>query len=264
MATNDKSPLAMAVKIVDPTTSSYQVQVFSTGQLSVSGSVTATISTSGNQDVNIARVNGQTVTASSGTVSSGTMRMTLATNDPAVTALEILDNTVGPRIGTAATSASLVAGIYNSGSVMAPTSGQQVVVQLTSVAAVKVGAVDSAGAELNYSLPVAVSTGYPTTKSLARGVISSSTFTGATVLVPSSSGQTTRVHRIYFAITTASAVRFLNGSTAMTGDIGIGANGTLFFDLSSEPWFATSSSQSFGISATVTTAMNGSVEYITS
>lgn len=222
MATNDKSPLALPVKIVDPTTSSFQAQVTSTGALVVSA-------------------------AAGGGFGTGA-----------------IDSIVGPTgPGTAASSAGVMAGIYNN-STLVPTSGQMVAFQLTSTAALKVGAVDSAGAQLNYSLPVAVSTGFPTVKSLARGVISSATFTGATVLVPSSSGQTTRVHRIYFTITTASAVRFLNGSTAMTGDMGIGANGTLFMDLSSEPWFITSSSQSFGISATVTTAMNGSVEYITS
>lgn len=235
MATNDKSPLALQAKIVDPTTSSYQVQVYSTGQLAVSGSVTATISTASNQDVNLARIGGA-----------------------------VVSTWIGSKLGTAATSAALVAGVYNAGAALAPTSAQMSVIQLTSVAAVKVGAVDSAGAELNYSLPVSVTTGYPTTKSLARAVLSSSAFNGATVIVPSSSGQTTRVHRIYFTITTASAVRFLNGSTAMTGDMGIGANGSLFMDLSSEPWFITASSSSFGISTTVTTAVNGSVEYITS
>lgn len=224
MATNDKSPLALPVKIVDPTTSSYQVQVTSTGALSVAP------------------------------VSGG-----------GAVVFSAIDNVVGPRgPGTAASSSALVAGVYNGGAALAPTSGQQVVMQLTSVAALKVASVDSAGAELNYSLPVAVSTGYPTTKSLARAVLSSATFVNATVIVASSSAQTTRVHRLYFTITTASAVQFLNGSTAMTGNMTIGANGSMFLDLSSEPWFITSTNQSFSISATVTTAINGSVEYITS
>jgi len=222
MAANDQSPLALPVKIVDPTTSSYQATVTQAGALLVSA-------------------------AAGGGFGTGA-----------------IDNIVGPTgPGTAASSAGVVAGIYNN-SVLAPTSGQMVALQLNGVAALKVAIISSSGTELNYSNPVAVTTGFVSTAALTKAAISSATMLGATILVPSSSGQTTRVHRIYFTVGTGTQVSFLNGSTALTGQMLLNAGGGIFMDLSSEPWFITGTNQSFGISTTSTSAVNGRVEYLTS
>lgn len=50
------------------------------------------VGTDGRQDVNVGQVAGATITAGAGAVAAGTPRMTLASNDPAVTALEIIDD----------------------------------------------------------------------------------------------------------------------------------------------------------------------------
>ena len=47
-----------------------------------------------NEPFNVAQVNGSTVTAGAGAVTAGTQRVTLASDDPAVTSLGVLDNTV--------------------------------------------------------------------------------------------------------------------------------------------------------------------------
>lgn len=58
--------------------------------LPITGTVTST--PSGTQDTNLKQVNGTTATSGAGAVTAGTQRTTLASDDPAVTSLGVLDD----------------------------------------------------------------------------------------------------------------------------------------------------------------------------
>lgn len=58
------------------------------GSLTVDG----TVSITANSSVNLSQVNGSSVAANTGVITAGTQRITLATDDPAVTSLAILDD----------------------------------------------------------------------------------------------------------------------------------------------------------------------------
>lgn len=80
--------MANATKVQIVGEDGYAVKVNSAGALEVD----ATLTPSGTQDVNLTQVGGAAVTAGAGAVAAGTLRATLASNDPAVVALQIMDD----------------------------------------------------------------------------------------------------------------------------------------------------------------------------
>lgn len=77
-------------RVVDKDEATYILKVNPDGSLNV----TAAITPSGTQDVNLTKVAGTAVTAGAGSVTAGTQRNTLASDDPAVTALQTFSQAV--------------------------------------------------------------------------------------------------------------------------------------------------------------------------
>lgn len=85
--------------------------------------VGATFSPSGTQDVNVKQIGGTAVTAGAGIVTAGTQRITLASDDPGVVSLQLIDDSVQTTGSTVATK-SILAGIRNSAGNQAAIQGQ--------------------------------------------------------------------------------------------------------------------------------------------
>lgn len=201
--------------------------------------------------------------------------MAVGLNDgaPLATQAKIVDPTSSAYAAQVYSDGKLaVSGSFTAGSISISGSASVNITQIAGVnvstsgpaGALAVSVVTSSGSVLDYSQPVGISTAFMPTKTLATAILSSATFTGLNTIVASVSGQTTRIYRLFFTVGTASQISFFNGSASLSGQMNLAASGGMVLDLSSEPWFITSSNQSFGISATVTTALNGRVEYITS
>lgn len=116
---------------------------------------------------NIAEVAGATVTAGAGAVAAGTLRVTLASNDPAVTALQLLDNAVSgagfniTQIGGAA--APIGAGLEATAlRVTLPTDGTGVIAGVTTVASLTSGNVGGFTAVVQSTVVMSAAGAYAT------------------------------------------------------------------------------------------------------
>lgn len=84
---------------------------------------------------------------------------------------------------------------------------------------------------------------------------------GTSTLVAASGTTTVRAFRLLLAISTATNLTFLNGTTALTGPMPVGANGSIVLDYSGEPWFSTSASSTLSILSSVTSQLSGAIYY---
>lgn len=228
------------ITVADKATASLQLDA--SGNLKVANSG----SPSGTQDVNLTQIAGQSVTAGAGAVAAGTLRVTQASDSPAVTALQLLDNAVGTVAGgTAATASLLAGGVYNS---TAPvlTDAQGAAAQL-----------DAAG---NLQTATGVRKAAATTP-----VAISFSGSGDNTIVSATASQTTRVHRLYIVVAGATSITFKTGAgTSLTGAMPLAANGGIMMDFSAEPWFVTGTNEAFIINSSAAVQVSGRAEYLKS
>ncbi len=100
------------------------------------------------------------------------------------------------------------------------------------------------------------------TKTLSSAVVSFSA-SGDNVIVAAVSGQSTRVHRLYFVADGATAVTMKRGSTALTGAMPLAAGVGIFLEFSSEPWYQTGVNEDFVIASSMPVQVSGAIEYVT-
>lgn len=101
-----------------------------------------------------------------------------------------------------------------------------------------------------------------TVKALTPVKVDISTAT-TTAIVAAVAAATTRVHRILLFAAAAQTVQFKDGATLLTGPMAMAAGGSMILDLSSEPWFKTSTNTAFNLTTTTTGNLCGQIEYVT-
>jgi len=85
--------------------------------------LTVGTSLSGSLSQNIVFLGGNAITTGAGVVAAGTLRATLASNDPAVTALQIIDNFIGTDGGAAPTGVGVIGGLDSGGNIQSLSAG---------------------------------------------------------------------------------------------------------------------------------------------
>lgn len=98
-------------------------------------------------------------------------------------------------------------------------------------------------------------------KTISPTNISFST-SGSNAIVAGVTGQQVRVYKIFLVTTGANTVTFQDGTTAISGAVGLPSNGSIALDMDGTPWFTTSPGAAFNISTSGATAIGG-VAYFT-
>jgi len=88
-------PISQKVSVADPSAPTHVLKPNADGSINVVGS-------SGGGDVNLTEVGGNAVTTGAGAVALGTQRTTLASDDPAVAALQAMQSATGPVLAPSA------------------------------------------------------------------------------------------------------------------------------------------------------------------
>ena len=76
------------------------------------------------------------------------------------------------------------------------------------------------------------------------------TGSGANTVIAGVAGQLIRVYRLYFVVTSATVITFLDGTTAFSGPLNFLDNGTMVLNFDTKPWFTTSSGNDFVLNST--------------
>ncbi len=186
--------------------------------------ITATVTPSGTQDVNLIQIKGVAVDTNSGVKSAGTQRVVLATDQPALT-------TPMPENLTQIAGTSVTANTGNAGA------GTQRVVLATDQPAVQVGGGAAAGATPSGN-PVPAgfqnSAGVIIPEYCTSRVAFTNPGTGSTQLVAVSGSTTIRVCELFFSGDTLTTVQLVTGTgsscTSPTAETGVisGAGGGVF------------------------------------
>jgi hypothetical protein len=101
----------------------------------------------------------------------------------------------------------------------------------------------------------------PTTTPLTNAAISFSS-SGDNTVVSGTGGQTIRVHRMVFVVTSAVNVTVKDGaSTSLTGAMPMTAYGGVALDLSDTPWFVTASGNALVINLSAAVQVSGFIQY---
>ena len=85
---------------------------------------------------------------------------------------------------------------------------------------------------------------------------------GDNTIVSATSGQTTRVYRIFFTVADDVDVVIKDGTTALTGAITMFAGGSFVLDFQKEPWFTTSANSAFVINLSGAIQASGRIYFI--
>lgn len=202
------------------------------------------------------------ITAGAGAVGASTPRVTLASDDPAVASLAILDNIVSGSEAQVDIVAALPAGTNNIGDV-----------DILSIAAGdnNIGNVDlasaiPAGTNLigRISASPETSTVYNGTTALTPkfAVIDNAT-SGDNTLVAAVTGKKIRVHQLALIGSAAVTVRFESGAsgTALTGQMQFAANGGFVLPFSPMGWFETASDALLNMELNGATSVDGVLGY---
>jgi hypothetical protein len=101
-----------------------------------------------------------------------------------------------------------------------------------------------------------VTYGTPTTTVFSSTTINTAS-NGNSTIVAGSSSKTVRIFRMFFVVSAATNIQFLDGSTALTGVMTFNAGGSFVLDFAGDPWFVTSSGNAFVINQSGTAQISG-------
>ena len=88
--------------------------------------------------------------------------------------------------------------------------------------------------------------------------------TGDNELVSAVIGQRIRVHKLFLVVSADTNLTFKDGGSALTGAIGMKANGSVTLDIDTRyPWFTTTAGSAFVLSQSGTAQVSGRVYYST-
>lgn len=87
---------------------------------------------------------------------------------------------------------------------------------------------------------------------------------GDTTIVAAVSAQTTKVYKLFVVCNAATNITFKDGSTALTGAIPLGANGSITLDFDGDAWFTGSTNTAFKINSSAATQCSGRAYYVQS
>lgn len=81
-------------------------------------------------------------------------------------------------------------------------------------------------------------------------------------IVAGVAGQRIQVYKVALNIATTTVLTFKDGSTELWGGLTFTGGGDIVLDITSDPWFTTSTGNSFVISCSATTQVSGGVYYV--
>lgn len=85
--------------------------------------------------------------------------------------------------------------------------------------------------------------------------------TGSNTIVAGATGLKVRVYRLLLTTQAATTVTFQDGSSNLTGAIGLGANGAIVLDNTGDPWFQTGTGNTFALTQSATATITGAIWY---
>lgn len=85
--------------------------------------------------------------------------------------------------------------------------------------------------------------------------------TGDNTLIAAIAAKKIKVHRLFFVVSTATAITFKCGSTAQTGAMSMSANGGFTLDMQGDPWFTTAVLEDFILSQSGSAQISGRIYY---
>lgn len=85
---------------------------------------------------------------------------------------------------------------------------------------------------------------------------------GTSVIVTGVVTTNISVYRLFFTNSTAGLVTFRNGTTPLTGDMSLGANGAMTLDFDGEPYFVCGTAANFNMSLSTTSQIAGRLYYL--
>lgn len=203
------------------------------------------------------------VAAGAGAVGATTQRVTLASDDPAVAALQILDNAVSGSEMQVDVVGSLPAGNNNIGDV-----------DIASIAAgdnnignVDIASAIPAGTNLIGKTSVAFDTDAiyqgATARTIGRAIIDAASSGDNTLLAAQGSGNKIRVHSLFMVADDAVTARFESGAsgTALTGQMSLAANGGFVLPFNPLGWFETAANTLLNLELNAAVSVDGSFQY---
>lgn len=145
--------------------------------------------------------------------------------------------------------------MFVTGSVSIASSGSDVV-NVTGSVNVAGGALNSTLVDGSQTTNISFS---KTSAGLSSAIINFSS-SGDNVVVSGLANQTIRVFKIFLITNGVTELVIKTGTTELTGPMLV-ANGSIILDLDSEPWFVTSTSESFTIGSSQNVQVSGRVYY---
>ena len=221
-------------------------------------SVTIDAFTATNASVNVAQMNGVATSMGAGAVGTGVQRVTWCSDSPAnvVDNAGFTDGTTGllmaghifdETAGTALTENDAAASRIDS------KRAQVMVVEDATTRGQRQAVSAAGGASIAFQTP--------TTASLTGASINASS-SGDNTIVSGTASQTVRVHRLFLVVAAACTLKFKDGAgTDLTGAMTLNAGGAIMLDLSTDPWFVTSSGNGFVINLSAAVQCSGRVYY---
>ena len=191
-----------------------------------------------------------------GAASAAVQRVTLASDDPAVTALQIIDDwdeSDRAKVNLIVGQAGVAAGAGVVGATV-----PRVTLASDDPAVTSLQLIDNAMAA---ATPIRTRPGMPTTQGLTNAAIDIAS-SGDNTIVSATASQTTRVFRLALIVDAAVDIIVKTGSTALTGTLRFKSPGaSLILDFDGEPHFITGSNEAFILNLSAAISVDGWIQY---
>lgn len=187
------------------------------------------------------------VAAGAGAVGANTQRVTLASDDPAVASLQLLDNAVAGSELQVDVVAALPAGTNNIGDVDVLTQPARVATTDTITAKLATDAIQNG-----------------TTALTPKFAVIDAATSGDNTILAAVSAKKIRVLSLFLVAAGAVTVRFESGAsgTALTGQMNLAANGGFVLPFNPVGWFETASNTLLNLELSGAVSVDGSLTYV--